>query len=96
MNTQKKKVVINTCYGGYGLSEMARDLYNHLKIQKGEKIDWESREDSDLISIVEKIGEEANTRHSKLKIVEIPADCKYTILDYDGCETVVDSERMWN
>ena len=26
-----KKVVINTCYGGYGLSEMARDLYKHLK-----------------------------------------------------------------
>ncbi len=92
----KKKVVINICYGGYGLSKVAKDMYTDLKNQKGEKVDWYNRDDEDLISVVEKLGEEANDRHSKLKIVEIPFDCKYTILDYDGCETVVDSERMWN
>jgi len=55
-----------------------------------------SREDSTLIDIVERLGKEANSRYSELKIVEIPNSIKeYVIDDYDGYETLHEKVQVW-
>ena len=48
-----------------------------------------------LIRVIEKLGEEANGRCSKLKIVEIPDDVEFDIQEYDGMEWVAERHRTW-
>ena len=90
------KIVVNKCFGGYGLSHYAKTL---IEKKKGIKFDPNemdpilrsdpiSRTDPDLIDIVEKIKKKANGRNAKLKVVEIPDGADYYITDYDGLETV--------
>lgn len=54
-----------------------------------------SREHPDLISIIEKLGGEANGPHAELAIVEIPDDVEYTIEEYDGIEWIAEVHRTW-
>lgn len=91
------KIVINTCYGGFGLSKEAKDLYKQLK---NVKVDYFhsgdiERNDPLLIEIIEKLGEDANGEYSKLKIVEIPDDVEWQIEEYDGWEHVAEKHRTW-
>lgn len=82
------KVVINVCYGGFGLSEKALE---RLKILKNTNEIYDfllDRSDSDLIKVVEELGLDANDYLSKLKIVEIPDNIKWTIDEYDGLESI--------
>jgi len=41
------------------------------------------------------MGDEVDTRYSKLKIVEIPDDVKWHIGEYDGIEWVAENHRTW-
>lgn len=91
------KVVINRCYGGFGLSDMAVDLY---KKRTGiTDPDWWineiSRDDTVLVDIVEELGDTVDTRFSKLTIVEVPDDVRWTIEEYDGMEWVAEVHRTW-
>lgn len=154
MKTPKQKVVINTCYGGFGLSSAAIYLYVELsgfdvfpyselrdsegklsfrngscKLLKKEEVgeqfcvywlkknlgnvidtntlnnsandaDWLEerklrRDDKVLVKVVELLGEKANGRHAKLKIVKIPADVKWAIEEYDGTEWIAERHRTW-
>ena len=52
------------------------------------------RTHSDLIEIVEKLGDEANGRLCKLKIIKIPDINNWYIHEYDGKETVREG-RVW-
>jgi hypothetical protein len=83
------KLVINTCFGGFSLSEEA---YKELGIEwDGYGYDYnneEYRNDPRLVEVVEKLGEKANGRFSELKVIEIPFDIDYYIDEYDGMETV--------
>lgn len=90
-----KKIVINKCYGGFGLS---KDAYEFLGIKwDGFGFDFENdRENPKLIECVEKLKEKANGNYAKLKIVEIPDDIEYTIEEYDGIEWVAEKHRTWN
>lgn len=54
------------------------------------------RTDKDLIEIVERLGEKANTRCATLKIIEIPDDIDYEIEEYDGNEWVAEKHRTWS
>ena len=54
------------------------------------------RTDKELISVVEELGEKANCRYSKLKIVETPDDVQWEIDDYDGWESVEEVHRSWS
>jgi len=54
-----------------------------------------NRTDKDLIEIVEKLGKQANTMCSALKIIEIPDDIEYEIEEYDGIEWVAEKHRTW-
>jgi hypothetical protein len=132
------KVVINVCFGGYGLSDKAIKALIKLKspaIEKtnavkafgGEKkfkqeikkwksagdgylsyfgaalvkngyyysVDSRVRTDPKLISVVEKLGKEANGQCAELRIVEIPDEVEYEIDEYDGNEHIAEAHRTW-
>jgi hypothetical protein len=96
---QTRKVVINTCFGGFGLSDEAIALFRMRKgIAANERptyADEIAREDYDLVYIVETLGEKANTSYSQLKVVEIPADVEWQIEEYDGSEHIAEHHRTW-
>jgi len=92
-----RRIVINDCYGGFGLSDKAMekyksmagiddDLFYHYDIE---------RDDPYLIKIVREMGAAANGDFSNLKIVEVPADVDWIIQEYDGIEWVAEKHRTW-
>ena len=110
------KVVINTCYGGFGLSDKAIEEYgkrsglNMRSYEIDGRIVWFNnnqepeniiddymipRNDPNLVSVVEDLGEESWGVYSELKVVEIPDDVSWEILDYDGVEMVSEVRRFW-
>ena len=100
------KVVINKCFGGFGLSKLAQEKYALMKnINPGkwnnnffENVDVFKiyRADSDLIKIIEELGNDANDAYSELKIVEIPDNVVWDIQEYDGREWVAEKHRTWS
>jgi hypothetical protein len=56
----------------------------------------ESRDDPDLIKVVQELGEKANGQCADLKIIEIPDDVNYEIDEYDGCESIHEVHRSWS
>jgi len=92
-----QKIVINRCFGGFGLSDKACEMYND---RKGFPADMVTpydipRDDADLVAIVEELGEKASNRLSALKVVEIPDDVQWTVEEYDGLEHVAEVHRTW-
>ena len=90
------KIVINTCYGGFGLSKEALALFNE---RAGTVITYErdiERNNPILVEIVEQLGEAANGDFAELKIVEIPDDVQWQIQEYDGDEWIAEKHRTWN
>ena len=80
------KIVINGCYGGFGLSKKAQKM---LGVDSAYAFDFD-RTDERLIKVVEELKEDANGPYADLKIVEIPDDSTlFYVDDYDGLETVV-------
>ena len=119
-----KKVAINTCFGGFGLSDTA---FERLLARKGiafEKVKGESsfmgdtyyraghvgddehylseytfcgdRSDPDLIAVIEEMGAEVNGFAADIRIVEVPADAKWHVHEYDGLEHVAENHRTWS
>ena len=69
---------------------------NEVKEENG-FAEWEiERTDPVLIEVVEQLGDLANGRYSKLKVVEVPDDVKWYISDYDGIEEVHEEHRKWS
>jgi len=54
-----------------------------------------SRNDLDLIAVVEMLGEKANGQRAKLEIIEIPDGVDWEINEYDGMESVHEKHRGW-
>jgi len=54
-----------------------------------------ARDDPTLIQVIEELGEFADGRHARLKIVEIPDDVEWQIDEYDGLEWVAEQHRTW-
>lgn len=135
-----KKIVINSCYGGFGLSPEATERYaekkgrkcfffevllsgGYKRIDKIEALktfiwcacDIENppelyaenkkhrlptdrdidRSDPDLVSVVETLGDRANGKYAKLKVVGIPDGVEWEIEEYDGVEWVSEKHRTW-
>lgn len=87
------KVVINGCFGGFGLSEEVLRLYR----ERSGNVDIDSldlayggthRNDPILVAIVEELGERANGMCASLENEEIDDRYDYWIEDYDGAETL--------
>ncbi len=131
------KIVINKCFGGFGLSILAlkelvkrgakglevtktlkyfdskqeadKDLskdvgdgyrttcMEFLLEKDGKVYTWprENRTDPVLLSVVKKLGSEANGNYAELEIVKIPDGVDYTIEDYDGVEHIAEVHRTW-
>lgn len=88
MNT---KVVINACYGGFSVSD---NCARALRLTDNYQV---SREDPRLIDYIERHGSAAASGpYSKLRVVEIPSDVRYTIEDYDGREHIAEVHRTWS
>lgn len=87
------KVVINTCYGGFWLSDKAQKwLQEHYNISDFKEL---PRHDPRLIECIETLEDEADTSYSELTIEEIE-DNMYRIEDYDGRERlIVPSEEIY-
>ena len=85
------KVVYNTCYGGFGLSELAlRWLMNHGFNGDAYLIE---RHNPLLVQCVEELGDEAGNEYSELAIAELSGN-KYIIENYDGAETVIEPDDI--
>ena len=89
------KVVINTDFGGFGLSQKAFDRYNELTGKNVEYTFDITRDDPVLVQVVEELGQEANTRYSELRVVEIPNGISWYIHEYDGKEEIHETHRSW-
>lgn len=105
------KVVINRCFGGFGLSDAAYERLIALRLKYpaidedtamswGNRYyaDWHkesTRSDPLLVQVVEEMGKGANGQSADLKVVEIPDDVSFTISDYDGYETIHETHRTW-
>lgn len=90
-----RKIVINKCYGGFGLSDEALAL---LQESTGARIINEydlKRDDSLLVKVVEELGEKANGVFADLAIVEIPEDVEWCVEEYYGMEWVAEKHRVW-
>lgn len=83
----------------YNLDERDEDGSYKSASEREEKIklpsDPEDRTDKDLINVIEKLGKKANSRFSKLKIIEIPDDVEWEIEEYDGLEHIAEKHRTW-
>lgn len=104
------KVVINSCYGGFGLSKWACELYAERKglnvgkynktwgfYEGGDFYDRRiPRDDKDLVEIVESLGRKANGSCADLRVVEIPDGVNWEIEEYDGNEWVAEVHRRWS
>lgn len=53
------------------------------------------RDDKALIQVIEELGKAVTDGCGSIRIVEVPEDTNWTILDFDGLEIVVDKDRVW-
>jgi len=91
------EVVINICFGGFGLSDDAMELYKTRKNIVGKLYPFEiPRNDPVFVDIVKELDEKVNSRYSELKVISIPDDIEYTIEEFDGKEWVAEIHRTWS
>ena len=55
-----------------------------------------ARDDPILVSVIRQLGRAADGNYAKLKIVEVPANVKWRIAEYDGMEWVEEVHRTWS
>jgi hypothetical protein len=90
------KVVINTCYGGFGLSDEAMQEYKKRKGLTTVFLWKIERNDPDLVEIVEEMGDAAADLFAELKVVDIPDGIEWEIQEYDGREWISETHRTWS
>jgi hypothetical protein len=93
------KIVINTCHGGFGISEEAEEIYRTKKGIADDETFWSRsipRDDPILVEIVESMGEKSFGGFAELKVVDIPDGIEWQIDEYDGLEWVAEKHRTWS
>lgn len=89
------KMVINKCYGGFGVSDTLIEYWReqHPEEDTGNLFPYmfhEKRIDPDFVSLVQHLGKDANGHASNLVIVDIPDDATDWMIDeYDGFERII-------
>jgi len=91
------KIILNKCYGGYGVSEAAAKLYSKKsgKEVTEDDLDTDYRTDPILIEVVEELGDAANGDYAELRVVTIPDGMDYVIDEYDGIERLHQRVKYW-
>lgn len=93
---KRKGIIFETKINAFGDLEFYKDSISDKKyISQYDFIKYGSRNDSDLIAIIEEMGTDSFGDFAELKIVEIPNDIEYEITDYDGVETVREKTEEW-
>ena len=94
------KVVINGCYGGFGLSQLALSiLYKNYpdtvevyKDYRGEDVmylsDEVERHDKSLVEVVEALGSELASGDCANLVIETIYNPVYRVSEYDGYESI--------
>ena len=93
------KLVINVCEGCFGLSDTAHTLLEAKGYFYRKNNFWygySARSNPDLVSVVEKLGPEANGAEAELKVVDITDNICWEILDDLGKETVREVGGVWS
>jgi len=98
------KIVINTTWGGFGLSDIGDIEYlersgliiHGLTSWPPDYYDSNiPRNDPVLVQLIEEDSKLYGGRGSRLKVVEIPDDVDWEISNYDGQEHVAERHRTW-
>jgi hypothetical protein len=94
-----QRIVINRCYGGFGLSNLAAKRYRELAWIPEEELFWTydiPRDSKILLQVIDELGlKKASGPHAELKVVEVPEGIKWHIADYDGMEHIAEDHRQW-
>jgi hypothetical protein len=94
-----QRIVINRCYGGFGLSNLAVARYRELAWIPEESLFWTydiPRDSPILLQVIDELGlEKASGPHANLKVIEVPEGVKWHIADYDGMEHIAEDHRQW-
>lgn len=93
------KVVINACYGGFGLSALEVERYFEFKGIPVPDNFYDRdipRDDPALVRVAEEIPRDKGYAFAELKVVEIPDDVEWEIQEYDGNEWVAEKHRTWS
>ena len=94
------KIVYNACFGGFGLSKTAVELYakySGISLEEEWRHEEIKRTDPVLVRVVEELGEAASGSYADLVIRELPAGTRYRIDAYDGSESVITiDEYEWS
>jgi hypothetical protein len=92
------KIAINTCWGGFALSDQAMEELDKLGVKLEDRYLYNPtilRDDPRLIQVIEKLGKAASAPGENIVIVEIPDDVEdWYIHDYDGQEWICEG-RTW-
>ena len=88
-DNEEIEVLYNGCYGGWKISDKAKELYTSRQI-KNDTYYLRRRSNTILIQIYKELGNEFDGKYSKTKIEKIPKKFEnyYYITEYDGLETV--------
>ena len=103
------KVVINGCYGGFGLSQLALNILykNHPDMievyenYRGQELMYLSdeieRHDKRLVEVVENLGSEDSSASCANLIIETIYNPVYKVSEYDGYESIhtQDMDEGW-
>lgn len=54
------------------------------------------RNDPILVQVVEELKEKANSPYATLKVIDIPDDVEWEIIEYDGNEHIAEKHRTWS
>jgi len=99
-----RRIVVNCCFGGFNLSDEAKNTYKILTADVPKGPNWYAnediaRDDPVLLAIIDSIGLQRTAGlYCKLAIIEIPDDFPedgWTINEYDGQEWVAEKHRKW-
>lgn len=89
---KEREIVLNGCYGGFGISEAAKKWLSERGMTKEQIEDtdrhWptnEARMNPLLIKCIKTLGKEANGNHADLRIETFTGN-KIRIDEYDGIE----------
>jgi hypothetical protein len=90
--TDLTEIMLNVCYGGFGLSNEAMEEYRRRCPGKDDvEDDSIDRHDSVMVNIVKEIGtRSAGAAFAEIRLVSIPSQYVkyYSINEYDGNESV--------
>ena len=90
-----QKIVINDCYGGFGISDEAWVILKERGLT-AEYDDDISRIEPLLIDLIEERGTEfVSSFLANLKIVSIPDHVRWAIEEYDGAEWIAEEHMIW-